>query len=125
LLVGLVKNLCCFTHWADHGGGAGGGGGHGVGEWARGEADRNRNTCSRSHCEGESSRALKASKASCAYEPKAIRLFWDLIGKCAGLPMRKRRRKKSGYKRPETVLTEIGMNAMGSLGPLQAAYTLK
>ena len=27
------------------------------------------------------------SKASCVYEPKVIKLFWNLIGKCTGLTM--------------------------------------
>ena len=30
---------------------------------------------------------MKVSKAACAYEPKLIRLFWELGDKCAGLTM--------------------------------------
>jgi hypothetical protein len=57
-------------------------------EWSRGEVDRNRDTQRRSLSEGKTYyRALKVSKARCVYEPKLLRLFWELIGKCAGLTM--------------------------------------
>jgi hypothetical protein len=57
-------------------------------EWARGEVDRNTNTQSRSLSEGKAYAALKVSKTSCAYEPKLLGLFWELIGtECAGLKM--------------------------------------
>ena len=30
---------------------------------------------------------VKVNKGMCVYEPKLIRLFWELIDKCAGLTM--------------------------------------
>ena len=42
---------------------------------------------SRSLSEGKAYRALEVSKGSCAYEPKLSRMFWEVIGKCAGLAM--------------------------------------
>ncbi len=49
-------------------------------EWAREEVDRNKYMQSRSLSEGKTYRALEVSKASCAYEPKLIRMFWELVG---------------------------------------------